>query len=107
LDRETRHSCLCETFVTFAVTFLLPASSIHESSDAILEMNNIEVYKHSQRFTTQLQVRKDLSLMDRGDRVYGLEVNDKEILDKQIDPVSEVQPYAIVKKPAADWTSDR
>jgi len=59
-------------------------------------MDNIEVYKQSQRFATQLQVRKDLSLMDRGDRVHGLEFNNDEVLDEQIDPVSEVQPYAIV-----------
>jgi hypothetical protein len=59
-------------------------------------MHNIEVYKQSQRFATQSQVRKDLSLMDRGDCVHGFELHDDEVLDEQVDAVSQVQLYAIV-----------
>src|SRR5215469_7338628 len=75
---------------------LLPASPVYETPNAILEMHNIEVYKQSQRFATQLQVRKDLGLMDRGERVYGFQFNNDEILDEQIDPISEIQLHAIV-----------
>src|ERR1700757_617933 len=44
---------------------LPPPRPIHEAPDAILQMHHIEVYKQCQRITTQLQVRKDLCLMDR------------------------------------------
>jgi len=39
-------------------------------------MNNIEVYKEADRFTTQLKVRKYLGLMNWRDGIYGLDFYD-------------------------------
>jgi hypothetical protein len=53
--------------VSFVVNALFPISSVHEALDTVLQVDNIEVYKQSERFATEFEVRKDLSLMDRSD----------------------------------------
>jgi hypothetical protein len=51
-------------FVSFVVNALLfPASAAHRAPDVIFQMDNTEVYKQSQRFATELQVRKESGLM--------------------------------------------
>jgi len=45
--------------------------------------------------------------MDRGDRVHRLEFDDDEILDKQVDPISEIQLHAIVVNRQANLDLDR
>ena len=44
---------------------LLPAGAVHETLDAIFQMDNTEVYKEADGFATEFEVRKDLDLMDR------------------------------------------
>jgi len=46
-------------------------------------MYNVEVYKQSDTFTTEFEVRKDLGLMDRGDAVDRLDFHYHEVLDGQ------------------------
>lgn len=53
----------------------MPICATHESFDAILEVNDIEVYKRGAGFATELQVRKGLGLMDRAYGVNGLQFN--------------------------------
>lgn len=62
-----------ETFVQLRVLRgycpLFRAGAVDKAPDAIVPMYNIEVYKQSDGFATQLGVRKDLGLMDG--RYYG------------------------------------
>ncbi len=68
----------------------MPICATHEPFDAILEVNDIEVYKQSYGFATELQVRKDLSLMDGGYGVNGLQFNDHKVLDHKVNAVADV-----------------
>jgi hypothetical protein len=61
-------SSLCNlraTFVSFVVIALFPAGAVHKAPYAIFQMYNIEVYKQSDGFTTELEVRKDFAWWTR------------------------------------------
>jgi len=47
-------------------------------------MYNVEVYKQSDTFTTEFEVRKDLGLMDRADALDRLDFHYHEVLDDQV-----------------------
>src|SRR2546426_6370726 len=64
---KLKHQKLSATSCPSWLFLLLPARSAHEALDAVLQMDNIEVYKQAKRFATELQVRKYLGLMDRRD----------------------------------------
>jgi len=82
---------LC-AFVSLVVEkFLLPPRSVHKAFEAILEMNNIEVYKQSNGFATELKVRKDLGLMDRGDCVNGLNLHYDQVLNQQVHAIAQIE----------------
>src|SRR6266849_10569379 len=74
------------TFVSFVVycLFSLPACAVHEALDAVLQVDNIEVYKQSQRFATELQVRKDLGLMDGRDGVDGFDFHNDQVINEKV-----------------------
>ena len=55
-------------------------------------MDNIEVYKQSERFATQFEVRKYLGLMDRRDCIDRLDFYHQKTLDKQVDTITELYP---------------
>ena len=55
-------------FVSFVVTrFYFQPVPLYKSLDAVFQMDNIEVYKQSDGFTTELEVRKNLGVMDGRD----------------------------------------
>lgn len=60
-------------------------------------MHNIEVYKQSKGFTTELEIRDDLSVMHRRDRLDRLDLNHHKVLGQQIDAVTEFESNAAVK----------
>src|SRR5581483_10084209 len=45
-------------------TISVPSGSVHETLDAVFQMDNVEVYKQSDVFTTELEVRKYLRAVD-------------------------------------------
>jgi len=57
-------------------------------------MYNVEVYKQSDTFTTEFEVRKDLGLMDRGDAVDRLDFHHHEVLDDQAPSISEIELHS-------------
>ncbi len=67
---------------------LLPACPFTKRLMSVFQMYNIEVYKQPNRFTTEFKVRKDLGLMDRGDRVDGFDLDNDKIFHYQIHPIS-------------------
>ncbi len=56
--------------------FLFPSSAVDEAPDAVFQMHNIEVYKQSKGFATELKVRKGLGLMDRRHEVDSFDLHD-------------------------------
>jgi hypothetical protein len=62
----------------------------------------VEVYKQADGFATQLQVREELSLMDRRDAIYRLESNDHQILHEQINAIAELELHTVVDHREAD-----
>jgi hypothetical protein len=69
----------------------LPSRPVDEPFNAVPEMYNVEVYKQSDTFTTEFEVRKDLGLMDRGDAVDRLDFHHHEVLDDQVHSISEIE----------------
>ena len=57
-------------------------------------MYNVEVYKQSDTFTTEFEVRKDLGLMDRADAVDRLDFHYHEVLDDQVHSISEIELHS-------------
>jgi hypothetical protein len=62
-------------------------------------VNNIEVYKQSYGFATELQVRKDLGLMDRGNFVNGLQFNHYNVFNQKVNAIAYIKLYTIIN----DW----
>ena len=54
-------------------------------------MDNIEVYKQCNGFATQLKVRKDLGLMDRGDCFNGFNLHYDEVLNQQVHTIAQIE----------------
>jgi hypothetical protein len=54
-------------------------------------MYHVGVYKQSDTFTTEFEVRKDLGLMDRGDAVDRLDFHHHEVLDDQVHSITEIE----------------
>ncbi|HEY1660553.1 MAG TPA: hypothetical protein VGG14_19535 [Candidatus Sulfotelmatobacter sp.] len=88
--------------MSFVVLSLFPVGAVHESSDAIFKMGHIEVYKQPKGFATEFEVRKELGLMDRGKGLYGLDFHDYQVLDQQVDSISQFQFYSAID----DWQAD-
>ena len=61
-----------------------PSRPVDEPFNAVPEMYNVEVYKQSDTFTTEFEVRKDLGLMDRADALDRLDFHYHEVLDDQV-----------------------
>jgi len=68
----------------------LPSSAVYKSSDAVFQVGNIEVYEKSEGSSTQFQVGNDLRLMNRCNRVHGLQFDDDQILNQEINSVTEI-----------------
>jgi hypothetical protein len=67
--------------VSFVVkASLFPAGAVPKALDAVSQVHNLEVYKQSERFATQLEVGEI--------GVHGLGFDDDEIFDPQVDPAS-------------------
>ena len=89
-------SCTFVPFLVQAFIFMpsLPSRPVDEPFNAVPEMYNVEVYKQSDTFTTEFEVRKDLGLMDRGDAVDRLDFHHHEVLDDQVHSISEIELHS-------------
>jgi hypothetical protein len=52
---------------------LFPVCPVDKALDAILQTDNIEVYKQSNGFTTELEIRNDLRMVDGRNRLHGFD----------------------------------
>jgi hypothetical protein len=67
--------------VSFVVkASLFPDGAVPKAPDAVSQVHNLEVYKQSERFATQLEVGEIA--------VHGIGFDDDEIFDPQVDPAS-------------------
>jgi len=80
---------------------LLPSCAIHKAPDAIFEVNNIEVYKQAQGFTTEFQVRKELGLMNGRDSFDRLDLDCHQVFSHQIHAVTKFDDL-----PVHNWETD-
>jgi len=87
-------SCTLVSFVVNCV--LLPPGTIHKAPDAVFQVDNIEVYKQAERFATQLELGKELGLMDGRDRVHRLNFDYNQILDQQINAIPQFELHAAI-----------
>src|SRR4051812_41026881 len=69
---------------------------MHEATDALGELADVEVHQESDATAGELQVREELGLVDRADLVDGLQLDDHLALDPEVDPVSAVDPHSSV-----------
>jgi hypothetical protein len=65
-------------------------------------MNHVEVYKQSNRFATELEVRKYLRLVDRSEGIHRLKFDYDQIFDQQINSIASLEFNAVVN----DWKRD-
>jgi hypothetical protein len=59
-------------------------------------MNDIEVYKQSGRFATELEVGNDLGVVDRTDGVDRLDFNDNHVFDEEVESAAGVELNAAI-----------
>jgi len=59
-------------------------------------MNDIEVYKQSERFATELEVGNDLGVVDRTDGVDRLDFNDNHVFDEEVESAAGVELNAAI-----------
>jgi hypothetical protein len=78
------------SFVVIAF-LLLPVCAVYEALNAVSQMDNIEVYKQSNGFTTELEVRKNLRVMYWRDCLNGLDLHNQQVFRQQVDAVTEFQ----------------
>lgn len=76
--------------------FLFPSSAVDEAPDAVFQVDYMEVYKQSERFATQLQVRKELGLMDRAKSVHGFDFDYDKIGDNEVHAIAKVKLLASI-----------
>jgi hypothetical protein len=62
-------------------------------------MDNIEVYKQTEGFATELEIGKDLRVMDGRDGLDRLYFHDHQVFCQQVDAVAEFELYSAVN----DW----
>lgn len=65
-------------------------------------MDNVEVYKQSDVFTTELEVRKYLRAVDGGKGIHRLKFDYDVIFDQQINSIASLELNAVVN----DWKRD-
>jgi hypothetical protein len=70
--------------------------SEHKPPDALLEQRDVEVHQETETTSGQLHIGQDLSFMDARQRIDGLDFDDYEILDDQVDAISRVELDAVI-----------
>jgi hypothetical protein len=70
-------------------------------------MHDIKVYKQSDGFTTEFEVRKDLGRMDWRDALDGLDIHYYKVLNEKVDTVSELEFYSPVYDGKSDLIAKR
>lgn len=74
----------------------VPSGSVHKTLDAVFQMDNVEVYKQSDGFTTELEIRKHLRAVNGGNRIDRLQFDYNQVFDEQIVPGTRFEFDAIV-----------
>jgi hypothetical protein len=62
--------------------------AISHSEDAILHEGDVEVEEQAQGFVRQLEVGEQGDAVDRGYAFAGLQLDDDEVFDQEIEPVA-------------------
>jgi hypothetical protein len=80
-------------FVTFAVIalFLFLPGTVHKTLDAVLQLNNLEVYKQSDGFTTQFEVGNDLNMMHGRYGFDRFDLDNHKVFRQQIHAITEFE----------------
>ena len=62
----------------------LESEAIHDASNAVAQVETVEINDDSELLPAKLKVRDDLRLMDSGERVHGFNLYDDEVFYEQI-----------------------
>ncbi len=79
-----------------------PFISDDQSLDAILDARNIEIDQKSEMAVRQLEVSKKLSLVERRHFFHGLDLDDDQPTNEQIDAVGVIQLQPLINDRDAD-----
>jgi len=79
-----------------------PPGAVYEAFDPILQMYDVEVDQQSDGFAAQFEIRNNLSLMNRRDRIDRLDFDNHEIFDQQIHSIADLQFHAVVDDGKSD-----
>jgi hypothetical protein len=79
---------------------ILPLPSVpaaDEPFDAVLQAWHMEVDQQPRPISAQLQVREELSLMDRQQLRHRFQLDDHDVIDDEVCPVAELDLHAVVR----------
>jgi hypothetical protein len=74
----------------------LPISSVNHALDAVLQAGNVKIDEQADVLPAEAQVRKQLCFMDGMDCLHTLDLYNHQILNQQVDTLSEVEFFALV-----------
>jgi hypothetical protein len=63
------------------------SEAIYDASNAVAQMETVEINDDSELFPAKLKVRDNLCLMNGGERTHGFDLNNDEVFYEQIEPI--------------------
>jgi hypothetical protein len=73
-----------------------PIPSVDHAFNAIFQVGDVEIDQQPNAFPAEAEIRQKLSLMDRVDAIYALDLNNHQIFDEQINAITEFQFLSLV-----------
>jgi CheY-like chemotaxis protein len=74
----------------------LPRGTVHEAFDSVFEMHDVEADQQANRFPAELEVGNHLRVMHGTDTLNRLNLDNHEVFDEQIHPITEIQFRAVI-----------
>jgi hypothetical protein len=85
----------------------LPVVPVNHALDTVSKMDNVEIDQQSDFTTAQPHVLQELCLVYGIDRFHAFDLDNHEIVNDEVNSISEVDLLAIVEHWQSDLTGDR
>ena len=66
------------------------SEAIHDASNAVAQMETVEINNDSELFPAKLKVRDNLRLMNGDERIHGFNLNNDEVFYEQIESITRI-----------------